>query len=176
IRSKIKDIQKIMPEGMTLQLEQDATEQLRQQYGELRYQSMFSLLVVFLVLLVFIRRFRAPFVILGSILFSLLLSIIVLYFMDYTLNIITMAGLTVALGMIVDNAVIVFEGVNPNLPGARSKRFKHIKERLPHTVVPVLGGTLTTVGIFIPVLFTLKELQIFLIPLAVALSFTLVAS
>src|SRR5699024_869837 len=122
------------------------------------------------------RRFRAPFVILGSILFSLLLSVMVLYFLEYTLNVITLAGLTVALGMIVDNAVIVFEELNPQLPAERSRRFAHIKKRLPHTVVPVLGGTLTTIGIFIPVLFTLKELQLFLFPLAVALTLTLVAS
>lgn len=176
IRSKIAEIKKIMPAGITLQLEQDATEQLRKQFGELRFQTVISLLVVFLVLLFFIRRFRAPFVILGSILFSLLLSVMVLYFMHYTLNVITLAGLTVALGMIVDNAVVVFEELNPELPASREQRFSHIKKELPRTIVPVLGGTLTTVGIFIPVLFTLKELQLFLIPLAVALSFTLISS
>ncbi len=176
IRSEIEQIRQTLPAGITLQLEQDATERLREQYGELRYQAMISLLVVFIVLLIFIRRFRAPFVILGSILFSLLLSVMILFFLDYTLNVITLAGLTVALGMIVDNAVIVFEELNPGLPAERTERLAHIKKELPRTIVPVLGGTLTTIGIFIPVLFTLKELQIFLFPLAVALSLTLAAS
>lgn len=176
IRNEMKTIAGVMPAGMTLQLEQDATEQLRKQFGELRYQSIISLIVVFIVLLVFIRRFRAPFVILGSILFSILLSVMILFFLDYTLNVITLAGLTVALGMIVDNAVIVFEELNPGLPLSREERFAHVKQELPRTIVPVLGGTLTTVGIFIPVLFTLKELQIFLFPLAVAITLTLVSS
>ncbi len=176
IRTQIEEIRKQLPTGMTLQLEHDATEELRKQFGELQFQALISLLVVFVVLLIFIRRFRAPFVILGSIIFSLLLSIMALFFMDYTLNVITLAGLTVALGMIVDNAVIVFEELNPELPLNRNDRFGHIKKLLPRTIVPVLGGTLTTIGIFIPVLFTLKELQLFLIPLAVALSFTLVSS
>ncbi len=176
IRSEMEEIKNILPAGMTIQLEQDATEELRKEFNELQFQALISLLVVFLVLLFFIRRFRAPFVILGSILFSLLLSIMALFFMEYTLNVITLAGLTVALGMIVDNAVIVFEELNPQLPVERSERLPHIKKLLPRTVVPVLGGTLTTVGIFIPVMFTLQELQLFLFPLAVALSFTLISS
>jgi multidrug efflux pump subunit AcrB len=132
--------------------------------------------VVFIVLLLFIRRFRAPFVILGSILFSLLMSVSILYFIGYTLNIITLAGLTVSLGMIIDNAVVVFEQVNPGLPEELEQRIDHIQEQLPRALVPVLGSTFTTVGIFIPLFFAMEELQLFLVPLAVALSLTLISS
>jgi multidrug efflux pump subunit AcrB len=176
IQERVAAINESLPAGMTLQLEQDATEELRKQFDELQYQAMISLLVVFLVLLLFIRRFRAPFVILGSILFSLLLSVSILYFIGYTLNIITLAGLTVSLGMIIDNAVVVFEELNPKLPGNRSARFAHVRQHLPRTLVPVLGSTFTTVGIFIPLFFAMEELQLFLVPLAVALSFTLISS
>lgn len=176
IRAAMDGVRAQLPAGMHLQLQHDATEELRAQFGELQYQAVISLLVVFGVLLVFIRRFRAPFVILGSILFSLLLSVSFLYFIGYTLNIITLAGLTVALGMIIDNAVVVFEQLNPRLPARRSRRFDHVSEQLPRTLVPVLGSTLTTVGIFIPLFFAMEELQLFLVPLAVALSLTLISS
>src|SRR5699024_1944399 len=98
IRAEMGQTAGILPTDMTVQLEQDATEELREQYGDLRYQALISLLVVFIILLLFIRRLRAPFVILGSILFSLLMSVGILYFIGYTLNIITLAGLTVSLG------------------------------------------------------------------------------
>jgi len=176
IRSRMQEVEQKLPADMFIQLERDATEDLRRQFGDLQYQAMISLLVVFLILLIFIRRFRAPFVILGSILFSLLLSVSILYFVDYTLNVITLAGLTVALGMIIDNAVVVFEQLNPRLPEGRNARVAHVKKHLPRTLVPVLGSTFTTVGIFIPVFFAMEELQIFLEPLAVALSFTLISS
>src|SRR5699024_1656180 len=186
IRAKMNAITHLLPDDMTIQLEQDATQELRKQYGSLRYQAAFSLLVVFIVLLLFIRRLRAPFVILGSILFSLLLSVSILYFIGYTLNIITLAGLTVSLGMIIDNAVVVFEQVNPGLPSGAGpsedgpslieRRVAHVTTQLPRALVPVLGSTLTTVGIFIPLFFALQELQLFLVPLAVALSFTLISS
>lgn len=186
IRSRMKQLSKVLPGDMHIQLQQDATDRLREQYGNLEYQALISLLVVFLVLLVFIRRLRAPFVILGSILFSLLMSVSILYFIGYTLNIITLAGLTVSLGMIIDNAVVVFEQLNPGLPsyagvseGKASlikQRLNHVTNELPRALVPVLGSTLTTVGIFIPLFFALEQLQLFLVPLAVALSLTLLSS
>lgn len=176
IRTRMNEIAQVLPADMNIQLEQDATEELRQQFGNLQYQAVISLLVVFCVLLLFIRRLRAPFVILGSILFSLLMSVSILYFIGYTLNIITLAGLTVSLGMIIDNAVVVFEQVNPDLPVDHEQRLSHIQQQLPRALVPVLGSTFTTVGIFIPLFFAMEELQLFLVPLAVALSLTLVSS
>jgi multidrug efflux pump subunit AcrB len=176
IRAEMDQIAKVLPGDMTVQLEQDATEELREQFGSLQYQAMISLLVVFCVLLFFIRRLRAPFVILGSILFSLLTSVSILYFIGYTLNIITLAGLTVSLGIIIDNAVVVFEQVNPGLPEQKSGRLAHIQQQLPRALVPVLASTFTTIGIFIPLFFAMEELQLFLVPLAVALSLTLISS
>ena len=176
VRMEMDNIASVLPADITLQLERDSTEELREQFTDLQYQSVLSLLLVFIILLLFIRRFRAPFVILGSIVLSLLLSLGVLFFMNYTLNVITLAGLTVALGMIIDNAVVVFEQLNPALPVDREKRLDHIKKELPYTFVPVLGSTLTTVGIFVPLFFAMEELQMFLVPLAVALTSTLVSS
>lgn len=176
LRGRMDQVESELPEELYLRLTSDSTEDLREQFGSLQYQALMSILVVFLVLLAFIRRFRAPFVILGSVIFSLLLSISILYFIGYTLNVLTLAGLTVALGMIIDNAVVVFEQVNPRLPKERSSRIRHVREQLPRSLVPVLGSTFTTVGIFVPLFFAMEELQLFLVPLAVALSSTLVSS
>ena len=176
VRNEMDRIEASLPNDVTIQLERDSTDDLREQFGDLQYQSAFSLLFVFVILLLFIRRFRAPFVILGSILFSLLMSLSILFFMNYTLNVLTLAGLTVALGMIIDNAVVVFEQLNPRLPIDKEKRIDHVKNELPYTLVPVFGSTLTTVGIFIPLFFAMEELQLFLVPLAISLTLTLVCS
>ncbi|TVQ08914.1 MAG: efflux RND transporter permease subunit [Balneolaceae bacterium] len=176
IHRQIDELKATFPAGIHVRLERDGTEKLREQLSELQMQSLLSLLSVFLILLVFIRRFRAPFIILGSILFSILLSLFALFLIGYTLNILTLAGLTVALGMIIDNAVVVFEQANPGLPSGREARLEHIRRQLPRAIVPVIGSTLTTVGIFIPLMFAMEELRVFLAPLAVALTFTLLAS
>lgn len=176
IGQRMEVIQGQMPEGISIRLEQDNTERLRIQLSELQTQSVYSIIAVFLVLLIFIRRFRAPFLILGSILFSLLISISLLQLIGYTINVITLAGLTVAIGMIIDNAVVVFEIVNPGLPSGRNERIEHLRKTLKRAVVPVLGSTLTTIGIFIPLLFAMEANRELLVPLGYALSFTLLAS
>ncbi|MEP1152314.1 MAG: efflux RND transporter permease subunit [Balneola sp.] len=169
-------IKEVLPLGMTIRLQLDSTEELREQFDQLANQAIFSGLLVFIVVLLFIREVRAPIVIVGSILFSVLLSITILFLFDYTLNVITLAGLTIALGMLIDNAVVVFEQINPGLPKDRTQRIDHVRRELPNSFVPVLGSTFTTVGIFIPLLFALEELRLFLLPLAVALTITLISS
>ena len=121
-------------------------------------------------------KINAPLVIMGSVLFSVLMSISLLYIIGYTLNVITLAGITIALGMLIDNAVVVFEQVSPHLPTSRTERIQHVVKELPKTIVPVLGSTFTTIGIFIPLLFALEGLRLFLLPLAVALTVTLLSS
>lgn len=176
IITRMEAIKADLPETVTLRLEQDNTERLRRQLSELQTQSLFSVGAVFLVLLLFIRRFRAPFIILGSIVFSILISVSLLLLTGYTINLLTLAGITVAIGMIIDNAVVVFEFVNPALPTSRKERLQHIRNQLPRSVVPVLGSTLTTIGIFLPLLFAMEANRILLVPLALSLSFTLLAS
>ncbi|MEO1023334.1 MAG: efflux RND transporter permease subunit [Bacteroidota bacterium] len=176
ILERMKKQQANLPEDLTLRLQYDSTENLTRQFDQLKTQAMLSVLFVFLLVLAFIRKIRAPLVIIGSVLFSIFLSVSILLFIEYTLNVITLAGLTVALGMIIDNAVVVFEQVNPGLPSNREDRIKHIRTTLPLALVPVLGSTFTTIGIFMPLLFALEELRLFLIPLAAALTLTLISS
>ncbi|MEO9887418.1 MAG: efflux RND transporter permease subunit [Balneola sp.] len=173
---EMEEIKNVLPNGMELRLQVDSTEELREQFDQLANQAIFSALLVFLVVLLFIRKVRAPIVIVGSVFFSVLMSITMLFLFDYTLNVITLAGLTIALGMLIDNAVVVFEQINPGLPKKRSGRIEHIRKELPKSFVPVLGSTFTTVGIFVPLLFALEELRLFLLPLAVALTITLLSS
>lgn len=176
VHEELEEIKAGFPDDIVVQLGQDSTRELREMLTELEFQAIISLLCVFIILLVFIRRLRAPFVILGSILFSILLSVSALYVMDFSMNVITLAGLTIALGMIIDNAVVVFEHLNPNLPAGRGPRIEHVRKYIKQVFVPVLGSTFTTVGIFVPVLFAMEEVRIYLMPLALALTLTLVAS
>lgn len=176
VLAEMEQIKQVLPDGMELRLQVDSTEELREQFHQLANQAIFSAILVFLVVLLFIRKVRAPVVIVGSVFFSVLMSITTLFLCDYTLNVITLAGLTIALGMLIDNAVVVFEQINPGLPKEKSGRIEHIRKELPKSFVPVLGSTFTTVGIFVPLLFALEELRLFLVPLAVALTITLLSS
>lgn len=176
IQERMEAIAGELPAGLELRLENDATDTIRKQLADLRIQAGWSIGVILTLLMVFLRQLRAPLVILGSIAGSLFLSAIVLLLLGYTLNLLTLAGLAVSLGMIIDNAVVVYERVHPGLPASRAERVDHVRRVLPSTVIPVVGATATTVGIFIPVLFAMESLRALIEPLAVALTVTLLAS
>ncbi len=176
VNESMERIRAELPDGLELRLERDATETIRKQLTELQVQAGWSIIVILVLLLVLLRQVKAPIVILGSIAGSLFLSGIILYLLGYSLNLITLAGLAVSLGMIIDNAVVVYERIHPDLPDERIARVAHVKRLLPEVVTPVIGATLTTVGIFIPVMFAMESLRAFLEPLAVALTTSLVSS
>lgn len=176
IHQKMESIREKLPHGLTLQLEQDSSDKLRDELEGIESQALLSIFLVFLFLLLFIRQFRAPIIILTTILFSSLLAIIGLHLLSFSLNIITLSALTVSFGMVVDNAIIVYEHVGHVLGYSRQKRIEEITAGLKKLIIPIAGSTLTTIGIFIPLVFSLEELRSFLVPLAVTMSITLLSS
>lgn len=176
IRSRMDVIEASIPETVALRLESDSTEDLRKQLEDLKKDALLSLLVVFLVLLIFIRRLRAPILILLCIIFSLMLGVLALFLMDVSLNVITLAALTISLGMLVDNAIVVYEQLNIRKPETRNDRIKFYSQELKRAIVPVLGSTLTTIAIFVPLLFSYDQLRMFLTPLGIGVTVTLLAS
>ncbi len=176
IRARMDVIEASLPPEVSLRLESDSTEDLRKQLSDLQKDALISLIVVFLVLLLFIRRFRAPVLILLCIIFSLMLGVMALYLMDVSLNVITLAALTISLGMLVDNAIVVYEQLNIRRPESRAERIHFYSRELKRAIVPVLGSTLTTIAIFVPLLFSYEQLRMFLMPLGIGVTVTLLAS
>lgn len=176
IRARMEAISADLPSDVVLRLESDSTEDLRKQLSDLRSDALLSLLVVFLCLLLFIRRLRAPILILLCIIFSLMLGVMILNSLGVTLNVITLAALTISLGMLVDNAIVVYEQLNIRRPGSRDKRIQFYSTELRRAMVPVFGSTLTTIAIFVPLLFSYDSVRAFLIPLGLGISVTLIAS
>lgn len=176
IRQKLEDIKSKLPESSALILVTDASVQLKNELSGLHHQSMISVIIIFIVLWIFIRRLRAPIIILLTIVFSTVLALSGLYILGYTINIITLAALTISFGMVVDNAVVVYEHLEPSIQKERSLRISVVSESIKKILLPVITATLTTIGIFIPLMFALPELAMFLKPMGITLSLCLIAS
>lgn len=127
------------------------------------------------VLFVFLRRFRLTVIITLSIPLSLMIGLIVMFFAGETLNMLSILGLVICVGMLVDNSIVVAENIH-----------RLHKEGLPRTDACVRGAaeialaitmaTLTTVVVFLPAALVEGEGQFFLIRLALPISVSLVAS
>jgi HAE1 family hydrophobic/amphiphilic exporter-1 len=128
-----------------------------------------------LIVLVFLRRWRATLIIALAIPFSLLLAIVGMFFLDFTINMMSLFGLIIAVGMIVDNAIVILENVT---------RHRETGERpneastygASEVGMAVAASTLTTVCIFFPVLFVKGVSRIIFVQFAVVASIAMLGS
>lgn len=153
----------------------DSTESIREELDDLRLRGVISLVVIMLVLLFFLRNVKLSVVIVLSVAVSLLTSGFILYFFDFTLNIVTLSGLVLSFGLLVDNSVVVLENIVRHFNNGMEK-FKASVEGTREVVQPVLSSTLTTVVVFIPFLYMTGERRLYWIPLAVAVGVSMISS
>lgn len=128
-----------------------------------------------LVLLFFLRRFRLTLIITLAIPLSLVIAIIAMYFAGETLNMLSLLGLMISVGMLVDNSVVVAENIHRLHQEGLSRRDACIRGAGEIALAVVLA-TLTTVIVFLPVALVEGQAQFFLLRLAMPISVSLLAS
>ncbi|MGD9386835.1 MAG: efflux RND transporter permease subunit [Gammaproteobacteria bacterium] len=134
-------------------------------------------LFAFAVLYLFLRQAATTLIVIVCVPFSILITLGVMYFLDISLNILSMMGLMLAIGMLVDNAVVVTESIfrqrqlDPDRP--REATLKGVRE----VWLAVTAGTLTSIIVFVPILFgTQTNITVFLTHVAVSIVVAMLAS
>ena len=145
--------------------------------NELLKSGMLGALLAFIVLYIFLRRVATTAIVSIAVPISLLITVGALYFLGFSLNILTMMGLMLAVGMLVDNAVVVTESIHrhqqltPNDPKGASLR--GVKE----VSLAVTAGTFTTAIVFLPIIVSqADQITVFLRHVAVTICIALAAS
>jgi len=131
--------------------------------------------LAFLVLFLFLDDARSPFTIGISIPVSIFLTFVVMFLFDIQLNIISLSGLTLGIGLLLDNAIVVLE----NISRYRKKglgRLEAAREGTKEISLAVTASTFTTISVFLPLIFLGGFEGAFFRDLAATLSFSLVAS
>ena len=127
------------------------------------------------VLFFFLRRFRMTLIIALSIPLSMVIALTVMYFAGESLNILTLLGLMICVGLLVDNSVVVAENIYRLHRRGASRRDAVIKGA-GEIALAIVTATLTTVAVFLPVSLVEGQGQFFLLRLAVPISVSLLAS
>lgn len=175
IFARLAELQKKFPPSVRLIKERDQSERIRSELTNLASRSLFCIAVIFLVLLAFLRNVIRPLVILATIFFSVLLTINFFYFAGIGLNLLTLAGLALGFGMMVDNSIVVFENISRYHD--RGAGVSAAAEQGARDVaLPIIASTLTTVAVFIPFLYMTGELRIYYLPFTIAIGLALLAS
>jgi len=153
----------------------DSTESIREELGDIKIRGLISILIIIFVLVFFLRNIKLSVVIVLSVAVSLFMSGFILYFFDFTLNIVTLSGLVLSFGLLVDNSVVVLENI-VRLYNHGYDKFKAASEGTKEVLNPILSSTLTTVVVFVPFLYMSGERRLYWIPLAIAVSVSLLSS
>ncbi|WP_018924089.1 efflux RND transporter permease subunit [Salsuginibacillus kocurii] len=128
-----------------------------------------------LVLFFFLRNVKTPLIIGIAIPFSIIVTFALFFFTDVTLNMMTLGGLALGIGMLVDNSIVVIENIYRHLSmrkPAKQAAFEGTKE----VASAITASTLTTVSVFLPIVFVTGLVGDLFAPLAIAVSFSLFAS
>ncbi len=128
-----------------------------------------------LVLILFLKDYRPTIVIAASIPLSVITAIVLMYFMDISLNIISLSGLMLGVGMLVDNSIVVIENIYRLRSEGMSIR-KACVVGSDQVAGAIVASTLTTVSVYIPIVFTEGMTRQLFVDLALTVAFTLTAS
>ena len=143
---------KILPENLTISITNDQSEQTRDQLSNLENSIIFGVILVVLVLLFFLGLRNALFVGM-AIPLSMFISFVVLGGMGTTMNMVVLFALILALGMLVDNAIVVIENIDRLYRQEGLSRLEAAKQGVGEIAVAIISSTLTTLAAFFPLLF-----------------------
>ena len=140
-----------LPGNVTMQVLSNEGKFIEDSISNLSQSALMALVVVILILLLFMGGWRIALVVATSIPISLTATFAAMYFLDISLNIISITGLALAIGLLVDNSIVVSESIANKLEQGMT-RFKATLEGTNEVAGALLGSTLTTLAVFVPIL------------------------
>jgi HAE1 family hydrophobic/amphiphilic exporter-1 len=163
-------------EGITIYEMENQAHGIISSLSELFKSGLLGAFLAIVVLYFFLRRWATTIIVTLAVPFSLLVALASMYFLGISLNILSMMGLLLAIGMLVDNAVVATESIHryqENNPDVVSATLSGVRE----ISLAITAGTFTTVIVFLPqILSTSDEIAIFLKHISIALCISLLAS
>ncbi|MBO6523413.1 MAG: efflux RND transporter permease subunit [Balneolaceae bacterium] len=175
VKAVVPEINEILPPGVELRILSDEGRAIDDSINNLAQSSLFALIVVVLVILVFMGGWRISLVVALSIPVSIAASFATMYAANLTLNIFTISALALAIGLLVDNAIVVAESIARKLEDGMT-RYQAAFTGTNEVIGPLFGSTLTTLGVFIPITLISGIQGVFFREFALTISFAIAIS
>src|ERR1700691_1664322 len=164
-----------MPEGLKLTLFFDQSLYVRASIEGVLREALIAACLTAIMILLFLGNWKSTLIIIVSIPLSILVSILLLSALHETMNIMTLGGLALAVGILVDDATVEIENINRNLAMGK-ETVQAILDGAQQIAVPALVSTLCICIVFLPMFFLSGVARYLFVPLAEAVSFAMLAS
>ncbi|MBY0489460.1 MAG: efflux RND transporter permease subunit [Gemmatimonadaceae bacterium] len=171
LRRVIAELTRVMPPGIRLRVVNDESVALAKELRDLTTRAAIACGAVLLVLALLLRRWRAVAVVMGAAAVALAATALTLYVLDIPANLLTLAGLGMGVGILVQNAIVVVDRLAraPDTPDGRAAATRRIAPA-------VVGSSLTTAVVFFPFLYLQGNARAAFVPFALAFVIALVWS
>lgn len=175
VRQALPDMRKVVPEDVTISIEFDQSRFVSGAIRGLIGEGLLGALLTGLMVLLFLRDWRSALIVVATIPFSLLAAVIGLWAVGQTVNIMTLGGLALAVGVLVDEATVEIENIHTHIAGGAS-RARAIVEACSKTAGPRLLAMLCILSVFVPSFFMVGVGRQLFVPLSLAVGFAMVSS
>jgi multidrug efflux pump subunit AcrB len=177
VKELIKEEQKNI-DGLVIDISLDQGEPIEESVFTMIEKALFGGLIAVLIILLFLRDFKSTVISIISIPVSIFMALLLLNWMDITLNIMTLGAITVAIGRVIDDSIVVVENIyrRIHLKDEKLSGRALVREATIEMFKPILSSTLVTVAVFAPLLFVGGMVGELFMPFALTMTFALGAS
>ena len=175
VKKALPGLKERMPDDVNLNVIFDQSSYVRNAISGLQNAGLGGLILVILVLILFLGNFRSSLIVAISLPLSVLFAFIMLYLTGQAINSITLGGLALVLGLLVDNSIVVLENIDRHLKMGKNS-FSAAKDAALEVASPVLASTLVIIVVFFPVLFLTGITKFLFSPLAITVTASMIGS
>ncbi|MGA9224798.1 MAG: efflux RND transporter permease subunit [Mesobacillus sp.] len=179
--NEVKDLikeEKAKIDGLVIDVSLDQGKPIEESVSTMIEKAVFGGLIAVLIILLFLRDFKSTIISIVSIPVSIFMALLLLNWMEITLNIMTLGAITVAIGRVIDDSIVVVENIYRRLHLREEKLTGRalVREATIEMFKPILSSTLVTVAVFAPLIFVGGMVGELFAPFALTMTFALGAS
>jgi multidrug efflux pump subunit AcrB len=175
VRKSLSRFQALVPEDIKITYEFDQSQYVRDALFSVLREAALGAILTGLVLLLFLRDWRSSLIVVITIPLALLIAVVALWATGQTINIMTLGGLALAVGVLVDQGTVVLENIHVHLANGEPKA-RAVLEASREVAIPLFLAMLSVLAVFLPSFFMTGAAQALFVPLSLAVGFSMAAS
>ena len=175
VKQNIPRLQSVIPNDIKISFELDQSSYVRNALGSVLREALLGALLTGVAVLLFLRDWRSALMVIGTIPFALLAAVVALWGAGQSINIMTLGGLALAVGILVDEATVAIENIHRHLVVDKSLA-RAVLDGSAEVITPRLLAMLSILAVFIPSFFMKGVAQSLFVPLSLAVAFAMMAS
>jgi HAE1 family hydrophobic/amphiphilic exporter-1 len=175
VRDKLDEIEASLPQNASITVFQDQSEMITESVNSVIEEGIIGGILAIIVVFFFLANWRTTIITAVSIPLSIISAVIILDRFGYSLNLMTLGGLTIAIGRVIDDSIVVLENVYRHMASGE-RGFTAIMNGAREVTIAILGATATTCAVFLPLGLVGGLIGQLFLPFAIAVVAALIAS